>query len=237
MGEGLTSISPRDNIWVTITNKTNQSSICLALGGVGNPFRTCLVGVPTWRVEDFVGLMNESLNYTGLNNSIGHAGGSTPQQHDGAVQCALIYRLNTTLHSDPEELDLFGSTNASTPKSAGDYVEFEPLKERQLNVHRKLWASLDSSLKTSSVYEFVYSRCNGSNITNPLRLPEGIFLICGDRAWNGIPRLPTGGPCYLGRLTLFHPNISTLMRLMNDTGRVRRSLHELDCADVGPPKF
>lgn len=27
----------------------------------------------------------------------------------------------------------------------------------------------------------------------PRRLPPGIFLICGNRAWNGIPSMPVGG--------------------------------------------
>lgn len=37
-------------------------------------------------------------------------------------------------------------------------------------------------------------------------LPPGIFLICGDRAWQGIPANPLGGPCYLGKLTMLAPN-------------------------------
>lgn len=38
-------------------------------------------------------------------------------------------------------------------------------------------------------------------------LPPGVFLICGDRAWNVIPHSPTGGPCYLGKLTMLAPSI------------------------------
>ena len=37
-------------------------------------------------------------------------------------------------------------------------------------------------------------------------LPPGIFLICGDRAWQGIPANPLGGPCYLGKLTMLAPS-------------------------------
>lgn len=40
---------------------------------------------------------------------------------------------------------------------------------------------------------------------NPRALPEGVFLICGDRAWQGVPGRAIGGPCYLGRLTILAP--------------------------------
>ncbi|NXK15851.1 ERB1 protein, partial [Herpetotheres cachinnans] len=33
-------------------------------------------------------------------------------------------------------------------------------------------------------------------------LPPDVFLICGDRAWQGIPKNVYGGPCYFGKLTL-----------------------------------
>jgi len=33
-----------------------------------------------------------------------------------------------------------------------------------------------------------------------------VFLICGDRAWQGIPLNVYGGPCYLGQLTLLAPD-------------------------------
>lgn len=67
-------------------------------------------------------------------------------------------------------------------------------------------------------------------------LPPGIFLICGDRAWQGIPRNALGGPCYLGQLTMLSPNFTTWMTYgPNITGhhRSRRSVSQLpsDCSD------
>ncbi|XP_040511186.1 uncharacterized protein LOC121108210 [Gallus gallus] len=67
-------------------------------------------------------------------------------------------------------------------------------------------------------------------------LPPGIFLICGDRAWQGIPRNALGGPCYLGQLTMLSPNFTTWMTYgPNITGhrRSRRSVSRLspDCSD------
>lgn len=63
-----------------------------------------------------------------------------------------------------------------------------------------------------------------------LALPKGVYLICGDRAWQGVPRYAHGGPCYLGRLTLFAPGRSIIANL---TRRTRRSISHLnfDCQD------
>ncbi|XP_032298881.1 syncytin-A-like [Coturnix japonica] len=66
-------------------------------------------------------------------------------------------------------------------------------------------------------------------------LPPGIFLICGDRAWQGIPSNAVGGPCYLGRLTILSPRALDWVRLTRNMtkSRKRRSIHTLasDCGD------
>ncbi|NXN06595.1 ERB1 protein, partial [Indicator maculatus] len=51
-------------------------------------------------------------------------------------------------------------------------------------------------------------------------LPPDTFLICGDRAWQGIPKNVIGGPCYLGKLTILAPTPSQLLKL----ARSKRSL-------------
>ncbi|NXX37284.1 ERB1 protein, partial [Nicator chloris] len=43
------------------------------------------------------------------------------------------------------------------------------------------------------------------NTNTPKALPPNVFLICGDSAWQGIPSDVSGGPCYLGKLTLLAP--------------------------------
>eukprot|EP00076_Gallus_gallus_P008945 XP_004938710.1 endogenous retrovirus group PABLB member 1 Env polyprotein [Gallus gallus] len=59
-------------------------------------------------------------------------------------------------------------------------------------------------------------------------LPPGIFLICGDRAWQGVPANPLGGPCYLGKLTMFAPNHTGWLN-------ISRFLHPHRChRDVSP---
>lgn len=120
---------PRENIWVTLANQTNQTSLCLSLGGVTNPFRTCLVGLPIWEPGEFCGWVNNgTLCNTTMNTTRASSGTSEQMFPDGHRQCQLILSLNATLHSPPEELDLFGSASASLGNNTeGDWVSFTPI--------------------------------------------------------------------------------------------------------------
>ncbi|XP_074392078.1 syncytin-2-like [Zonotrichia albicollis] len=226
---------PRKNLWVTLANQINQSSLCLSLGGVTNPFRTCLVGLPVWSPGEFCSLIkNQTLCMPSMSNiKLPEQQGYTAGQSDGYRQCLPIQSLNTSLHSPPEELDLFGSANASLSNTTdGGWFSF-----KSSNRPQETWATLDSFLNVSEISPQHYSKCNSTKITAPMKLPTRIFLICGDRAWNGIPARPQGGPCYLGKLSLFHPNVSLLMQLSQNSNRKRRSVHNLDCSRIGDPQF
>lgn len=63
---------PRGNIWVTIASKTNQLSLCLGLGRVTEPFKTCLIGVPVQQLREFrEWIRNQScLKFTEVNVTI-----------------------------------------------------------------------------------------------------------------------------------------------------------------------
>nr|WSP03482.1 env protein [Avian leukosis virus] len=73
--------------------------------------------------------------------------------------------------------------------------------------------------------------------TKPKALPPAIFLICGDRAWQGIPSRPVGGPCYLGKLTMLAPNHTDILKVLANSSRTgirrKRSISHLDdtCSD------
>lgn len=211
--------------------------MCLSLGGASNPFKTCLVGVLVWEPGSFRSLVqNDSvMSFTEVNQSI-VIPGLTSRQRDGGWQCHIVLTLNSSLASPPEELELFGSVNATNMTAGGGWFSMEPIDSRNLNHHQDTWATLASSLKSDQVSSDLYTQCNGSSIVAPKRLPKGVFLICGDCAWNGILAKPQSGPCYLGKLMLFHPNMTTLMS-WGQQRRERRSVHDLDCAQVGLPKF
>lgn len=57
--EGITNISPRQNVWVTWANQTGNSAFCLSMATPSDPFRTCLIGFPFLRLEDFEGYVSQ----------------------------------------------------------------------------------------------------------------------------------------------------------------------------------
>ncbi|XP_055556194.1 uncharacterized protein LOC130141948 [Falco biarmicus] len=66
------------------------------------------------------------------------------------------------------------------------------------------------------------------DVSGGYQCPPGVFLICGDRAWPGIPLYPVGGPCYLGRLTLFAPHMKDLLKMAQQSHRSRRAPRTFD---------
>ena len=73
-----------------------------------------------------------------------------------------------------------------------------------------------------------YTSVNISRSNNmPIALPAGLFLICGDRAWPGIPSHIKGGPCSIGRLTFLTPNTSMIYQHYRKM-RSKRSTHKFE---------
>nr|ADN85628.1 envelope polyprotein [Avian leukosis virus] len=91
--------------------------------------------------------------------------------------------------------------------------------------------------KAGTILPGVWVDSTQGNFTKPKALPPAIFLICGDRAWQGIPSRPVGGPCYLGKLTMLAPNHTDILKILansSQTGvRRKRSVSHLDdtCSD------
>jgi len=92
--ETLYRIEPRQNLWVTWVNKMGQSAFCLSLASATEPFRTCLIGVPSFNVIHFT-------NYS--------EGRCTKAIQMSSCSAELIQGLNCTLPCDPQELNLLGS--------------------------------------------------------------------------------------------------------------------------------
>ncbi|NXX46067.1 ENV1 protein, partial [Tricholaema leucomelas] len=73
------------------------------------------------------------------------------------------------------------------------------------------------------------------NNGTPKTLSPDVFLICGDRACQGIPSKAYGGPCYLGKLILFTPHRRDWLNISKITkySRTKRSLQHLksNCKD------
>nr|ADO34853.1 envelope polyprotein [Avian leukosis virus] len=91
--------------------------------------------------------------------------------------------------------------------------------------------------KAGTILPGIWVDSTQGNFTKPKALPPAIFLICGDRAWQGIPSRPVGGPCYLGKLTMLAPNHTDILKILANSSRTgirrRRSVSHLDdtCSD------
>ncbi|RMC09592.1 hypothetical protein DUI87_13378 [Hirundo rustica rustica] len=55
----------------------------------------------------------------------------------------------------------------------------------------------------------------------PDRCSTWIWLICGDRAWQGIPSKTDGGPCAMGQLTIIAPSVKKVVK--KKSRRIRSS--------------
>lgn len=105
---------------------------------------------------------------------------------------------------EPQELNLKGSAGASfcfnshysKPEHQFPVSPFNRVYKTQSWCHN-MALSVSNSISHSKV------------------LPEGLFLICGDWAWNGIPPFLTGGPCTLGHLTTRTPDRAQLLKWQN----------------------
>ncbi|KAM6188175.1 uncharacterized protein WM294_015919 [Sarcoramphus papa] len=170
----------------------------------GNPFSTCLVGVPadTWPNTTQSQHLCSSFNAC-VDNWDGWSA-HLPQ-----------------LPQEPQELELLGSVKMDSCL----YFNYS-------GRNRTTAQNINSSL---SIYKNNTAWCNytSPNISKssnaPLALPSGIFFICGDHAWGGIPSHIKGGPCSLGRLTLLTPNTSIIF----NHRRSKRSTHafKAECRD------
>ncbi|XP_053832825.1 uncharacterized protein LOC128806950 [Vidua macroura] len=192
---------PKENVWVTLAKSIGQEQLCMAMGGVGNPLSTCLVGVP---------LSENDFPFTVMKPNPADSLGSW---------------IRTLLQApqEPQELDLLGSTRAhlcirfytKAPQGKIEYniKEVTPTDKKYINE----WCNYTSPILIKS-YPY------------PKELPRGVFLICGDRVWAGIPSKIKGGPCSLGRLTTLTPNKTQIIdwKRGSQSARQKRSYGEFD---------
>ncbi|XP_053787455.1 uncharacterized protein LOC128781684 [Vidua chalybeata] len=192
---------PKENVWVTLAKSIGQEQLCMALGGVDNPLSTCLVGVP---------LSENDFPLTAMKPNSADSWGSWIRTLPQAPQ-------------EPQELDLLGSTRAhfcirfytKAPQGKIEHniKEVTPTDKKYINE----WCNYTSPVLSKS-YPY------------PKELPRGVFLICGDRVWAGIPSKIKGGPCSLGRLTTLTPNKTQILdwKRGSQSARQKRSYGEFD---------
>ncbi|XP_030418618.1 uncharacterized protein LOC115651630 [Gopherus evgoodei] len=171
------------------------------------------------------------------------------------LQGHIINNLNVSLAFPPQELEVLGSLPgrlSNTAKLSLGCFAFgghNPVLHATYGWNFSAHAFLATHNVTPSVPFVQGNYCDSQgpgiglklqewgiwNNGMPKMLPPGYFLICGDRAWQGIPSNPIGEPCYLGRLTLFAPSL----RQLNDINvayapRNKHSINSFapDCKDT-----
>lgn len=126
---------------------------------------------------------------------------------------------------EPQELDLLGSSKA--PYCI--HLFYKGIgKQNVTNPVRKAYKSEECCNHITKTFS--------ASTDKPKVLQWGLFLICGDRAWAGLPSHLQGGPCMLGRLSLLAPNKTQILNWwhQSELGLQKRDLRQLDpnCNDA-----
>ncbi|XP_066402870.1 uncharacterized protein [Molothrus aeneus] len=211
---------PKANVWRTLAEALGQDHICLDTGAAKDPMSSCLVGIPL-PPSELPPLFNYAFSLSTTRDAIATFWSAWRDGVRGLIP----------LDSEPQELHLLGSAVAPvciqfrfTPRPGEKgYTVLNPSDPRYQATR---WCKRPIKVPLSST--------PGGK---PLALPRGIFFICGDRAWAGIPSHHIGGPCAFGRLSLLTPNITQIYDWRNkshslnstsDSARVKRDLKDLD---------
>lgn len=219
----------KQNLWISLANKLNRTNFCVSLARPESPFHTCLIGIPLNETE--YGYIDQYI-LTNLTRR--------PCQHN-VSQCLIKHNewdFKLPYGGPPDELEIFGSLHAASCLYINSSCQDET--DRWCNTRPPTNVSPQEAAWKNDNF---WCRSVALNKTHPAvgtviprRLPPGIFLICGDRAFSGIPQRPAGGPCTFGRLTIALPNQDTLAEINANITRVtvqrqRRAVIDASCND------
>ncbi|XP_064512513.1 uncharacterized protein LOC135414988 [Pseudopipra pipra] len=210
------------NVWTTLANVTKTDVICVSMATPTSPFCTCLVGVP---IDNY--RWGTLYNETVLANCT-HPGTQQPLWWCQASWRAksgkdatwyiksLAYMHNfPALPIQPQELDILGTLTATRcfylNYTSGTKVNEGGVDIFPRDIYRNASAWCNETLQNQFIPGF-----------DAIGLPNDLFLICGQRAWKGIPGKAVGGPCTFGQLTFFHPRSVTLPKLRRRRRGTRR---------------
>lgn len=176
---------PSAGVW--IVPQPNQNIwVTLSIASLDNLLSSCLVGIPLAAYE-----------YPNT--------GKKPNLVDTWDKWTKIL---PQVPEEPQELDMLGSSKAVY------FVQFyyrhpsQHLTSLDLirSTHRKDVTPINKIYNPPNWCNYT-SHTLSSSLLHPKVLTWGVFLICGDWVWVGIPSHLQGGPCSLGQLTTLTPNI------------------------------
>ncbi|XP_064288726.1 uncharacterized protein LOC135307972 isoform X2 [Passer domesticus] len=208
---------PKANVWRTLAQAMGQDHLCLSTASAADPLSTCLVGIP-FGLDDFPPPLLPHLKH--LFPEFDPVGSINPSYWWEKIMKLLNYTTD-----EPTEFELLGSARASL------CLHFLPhqgaIPDRVVHFKNERYQTKNWCNFTTTVY------VPNTFYLKPALLPKGAFLICGNRAWAGIPPRLSGGPCTFGRLTLLTPNYTQILNwkrknVTQDLARVKRDTHKID---------
>ena len=118
--------------------------------------------------------------------------------------------------SDLEELEILGSLTMETCY----YFHFKGDNGPRFDVtpHHPVYSNVTFWCRQTHLILYEEPYADYLNKL-PILFPRGIWLICGDRAWPGIPSKLDGGLCTMGQLTIIAPSVKTVMQRKNRKAR------------------
>ncbi|XP_063278383.1 uncharacterized protein LOC134563899 [Prinia subflava] len=230
IGHGWIVPQPKSNVWATLAKALGQDHICLNQASASDPMSTCLVGIPFTAAEmprALVRAVNQSLRQADGSHSVVLENGH-PDANPLVGWRRFLQDL-PVLSAEPPELELLGSSKAQVCVRIDHPPQSPSLPSGRVvlsgTAHQEeSWCERLAKISTPI-----------SCATQPRELPAGVFLICGDRAWAGIPSRLLGGPCTLGRLGLFTPNKTQIMNLKEkENGAQNSGLQKRAVKDLEP---
>lgn len=105
LDRGLPLLGTGTNVWRTWANKTGITDFCLTLTQVGNPFQTCLIGIPYLNPSDFHGWVRDDsvLNMTIVTTKIKGTEWTAASAQVGGIIRGLNHSF---LYKNSDSLDL-----------------------------------------------------------------------------------------------------------------------------------
>lgn len=132
---------------------------------------------------------------------------------------------------EPQELDLLGSAKTTfcihffykqSSQPPSDTTQAQSIIRKNVTPNKKEYNEANCCNYTSHILS--------ESSPYPKVLLRGVFPICGDRVWVGIPLRLQGGPCSLGQLTTLTPKVTLIKdwKQKDKLACTKRSYAELD---------
>ncbi|TRZ14274.1 hypothetical protein HGM15179_012813, partial [Zosterops borbonicus] len=221
---------PKANVWKTLARSLGQDHICLSSTAAGDPLSSCLVGIPFQDGEYPPQLLRIKASYNRKPIPVGHFKEINHVSHHVKNPLAFwkewVYNL-PAVSQEPQELDLLGSA----PSPFCIHFTFHPTESQ-----RKLYHEIKqvSDAYWASKWCSALAHVAVTSSVKPLALPPKTFLICGDRAYAGIPSLLIRGPCTIGKLGLFTPNKTQIVNWIRKNSTTHSPIQKRGFANLHP---